>query len=187
MAVRPRPRPGSSTRTTAHANPPAVLGTLSVAPSAISYLDGFFAFPTQVLVKAVAAEGKGLTTAFVEGQPLQAYTSFEDLSHLTPDVQRQILITGGFLNEHASKSDPKAFVYSFDNNAFPNVPLIQPRLGSVEEWNFTNTNNDEHPIHVHVNDFQVTQSYDPGGALKDRARYVGRGQRQRTSTADGRA
>ena len=147
-------------------NPPAVLGTLSVAPSAISYLDGFFAFPTQVLVKAVAAEGKGLTTAFAEGQPLQAYTSFEDLSHLTPDVKRQILITGGFLNEHASKSDPKAFVYSFDNNAFPNVPLIQPRLGSVEEWNFTNTNNDEHPIHVHVNDFQVTKSYDPTAHLR---------------------
>jgi FtsP/CotA-like multicopper oxidase with cupredoxin domain len=151
------------------ANPPAVLGTLSVAPTAISYLDGFFAFPTQVLVKAVAAEGKGLTTAFVERQPLQAYTSFEDLSHLTPNVQRQILISGGFLNEHASKSDPKSFVYSFDNNAFPNVPLIQPRLGSVEEWTFTNTNNDEHPIHVHVNDFQVTKSFDPTAHLRTEA------------------
>jgi FtsP/CotA-like multicopper oxidase with cupredoxin domain len=148
------------------ANPPAVLGTLSVAPSAISYFDGFFVFPTQVLVKAVAAEGKGLTTAFIEGQPLQAYTSFEDLSHLTPNVRRQILISGGFLNEHASKADPKSFVYAFDNNAFPNVPLIQPRLGSIEEWTFTNTNNDEHPIHVHVNDFQVTQSYDPTAHLR---------------------
>jgi hypothetical protein len=103
---------------------------------------------------------------FIKGQPLQAYTSFEDLSHLTPNVRRRILISGGFLNEHASKSDPKAFVYAFDNNAFPNVPLIQPRLGSVEEWTFTNTNNDEHPIHVHVNDFQVTQSYDPAAHLR---------------------
>jgi hypothetical protein len=32
------------------------------------------------------------------------------------------------------------------------VPLIQPRLNSVEEWRFVNHNNDEHPIHVHVND-----------------------------------
>ena len=156
-----RTAPGILYTNDATANPPAVLGTLSVAPSETSYFDGFFVFPTQVLVKAVAAEGKGLTTAFTDGQPLQAYTSFEDLSHLTPNVRRQILISGGFLNEHASKADPKSFVYAFDNNAFPNVPLIQPRLGSVEEWTFTNTNNDEHPIHVHVNDFQVTQSYDP--------------------------
>ncbi|MGA6964287.1 MAG: multicopper oxidase domain-containing protein [Xanthobacteraceae bacterium] len=30
-------------------NPPAVLGSLSVLPSAVSYADGFFVFPTQVL------------------------------------------------------------------------------------------------------------------------------------------
>ena len=66
------------------------------------------------------------------------------------------MISGGFLNDLASKSDPKAFVYAFDGTAFPNVPLIQPRLGSVEEWRFVNNNNDEHPIHIHVNDFQIT-------------------------------
>src|SRR5439155_1304713 len=30
-------------------NPPAVIGSLSVLPSAISYADGFFVFPTQVI------------------------------------------------------------------------------------------------------------------------------------------
>ena len=34
-------------------NPPAMLGTLSVVPSAVSYFDGFFIFPTQVLARAV--------------------------------------------------------------------------------------------------------------------------------------
>src|SRR5262249_41141953 len=53
------------------------------------------------------------------------------------------------------------FVYAFDGMAFPNAPVIQPRLGSVEEWVFVNENNDEHPIHVHVNDFQVTHYFDP--------------------------
>ena len=33
-------------------NPPAVLGSLSVLPSAVSYADGFFVFPTQVLARA---------------------------------------------------------------------------------------------------------------------------------------
>jgi hypothetical protein len=57
-------------------------------------------------------------------------------------------------------------VYAFDGNAFPNVPLIQARLGSVEEWNFVNHNNDAHPIHVHVNDFQVTKYDDPTTGTK---------------------
>ena len=93
---------------------------------------------------------------------------FHDLSKVTADFRRTLLITGGFLNNHASTSDPKAFVYAFDGNAFPNVPLLQPRLGSVEEWSFVNRNNDAHPIHVHVNDFQVTRYFDPTTGLKTR-------------------
>ena len=38
--------------------------------------------------------------------------------------------------------------------------MIQPRLGSVEEWKFINNKNDEHPIHIHANDFQVMHYYD---------------------------
>lgn len=147
------------------ANPPAVLGTLSVAPSAVSYEDGFFLFPTQVLLRAVPQGGRGRATAFVPGQSLGA-GRFEDLSRVTPDLTRHILINGGFLNDLASKADPKAFIYAFDSLAFPNVPLIQPRLGSVEEWVFRNENNDEHPIHIHVNDFQVTGVSDPTVDLK---------------------
>ncbi len=48
----------------------------------------------------------------------------------------------------------------------PNVPVIQSRLNSVEEWTFINNNNDEHPIHVHVNDFQVTEYFDPTVGLR---------------------
>ena len=166
-------------------NPPAMLGSLSVLPSAVSYADGFFVFPTQVLARAVPSEGQGVTTAFVEGQPLDAYTSFVDVSEVTPDVKRELVISGGFLNDLASKSDPKAFVYAFDGTAFPNVPLIQPRLGSVEEWTFINNNNDEHPIHVHVNDFQVTNYFDPTTGLEDGRRHVGRGQRQRAGADHG--
>jgi FtsP/CotA-like multicopper oxidase with cupredoxin domain len=147
-------------------NPPAILGSLSVLPSAVSYADGFFVFPTQVLATATPSEGQGVTTPFAEGQSLDAYTSFVDLANVTPDFKRQILISGGFLNNMASAQDPKAFVYAFDGGAFPNVPLIQPRLNSVEEWKFVNHNNDEHPIHVHVNDFQVIEYFDPTTGLR---------------------
>jgi len=107
-----------------------------------------------------------VTTPFAEGQSLGAYTSFVDLANTTPDFTRRILISGGFLNNMASAIDPKAFVYAFDGGAFPNVPLIQPRLNSVEEWRFINHNNDEHPIHVHVNDFQVIEYFDPTIGLR---------------------
>jgi FtsP/CotA-like multicopper oxidase with cupredoxin domain len=147
-------------------DPPAVLGSLSVLPSAVSYADGFFVFPTQVLARAVAGEGQGETTAFAEGQALGAYSSFADIAAQKPDVSRELLISGGFLNDLASKSDPRTFVYAFDGEGFPNTKLIQPRLGSVEEWTYINHNNDEHPIHIHVNDFQVTHYFDPTTGLE---------------------
>ena len=142
-------------------NSPAVLGTVTVDPAYISYTDGFFTFPTQTLLHATPDSGEGRTTAFEPGQNLNAYTSFVDTSVMTPDVTRELTVTGGFGNEKASNSDPKAFTYEFDDNTFPNIPLIQPRLNSVEEWKITNLNNDEHPMHIHVNDFQVTQIVDP--------------------------
>ncbi len=138
----------------------------SVLPSAISYYDGFFVSPTQVLLKATTDGGKGKTTAFVEGQKLDAYTPFRDISRVKPDFEREIDITGGFLNDLASKSDAKAFIYAFANMAFPNVALIQSAVDSIEEWRFFNYNNDEHPIHIHVNDFQVTHYLDPTTGLE---------------------
>lgn len=148
--------------------PPAVLGSLTVLPSAISYADGFFVFPTQVLARATAVQGSapGVTVPFPRGQRLRGRTPFVDLSRATPDVTRRITIKGGFLNDLASKADPMSYTYAFDAAAFPNMPLVQPRLGSIEEWQFVNHNNDEHPIHVHVNDFQVTEYHDPTTGLR---------------------
>ena len=148
-------------------NPPAILGSLTVLPSAVSYNDGFFVFPTQVLATVMPSGERGVATEFAEGQALNAPdTGFEDLSKVTPDFTRKIDVTGGFLNDLANPDDPKTFVYAFNGAGFPNAPLLQPRLGSVEEWQFYNYNNDEHPIHIHVNDFQVTRFFDPTTGLE---------------------
>jgi FtsP/CotA-like multicopper oxidase with cupredoxin domain len=143
-------------------SPPAQLGTLTIDPSHISYADGFFVFPTQELIRVKPdTSGTGTTVPFEVGQPLDAYTSFVDTSVMAPDVTRNLQVSGGFSNTNASTNDPKAFTYEFDDNTFPYIPLIQPRLDSVEEWIITNFNNDEHPMHIHVNDFQVTEIVDP--------------------------
>ena len=104
---------------------------------------------------------RGQTTAFEPGQNLDAYTSFVDTSVMTPAVKREMTITDTIGGDKASNNDPKAVIYEFDPNGFPNVPLIQPRLNSVEEWTITNFNNDAHPMHIHVNDFQVMEIDDP--------------------------
>ena len=142
-------------------NPPAVVGTVEIDASVLSYFDGFFAYPTQVLARVTPAAGAGTTSPFVAGQELGAHTSFTDLAAREAVVKRNLVVTGGFDNENVSNQDPQAFLYEFDDNTFPNTPLLQPRLGTVEEWSFINYNNDEHPIHIHVNDFQVTSMIDP--------------------------
>ena len=139
-----------------------MLGTLTVDPKYLSFADGFFVFPTQTLIHATPdTSGQGQTTAFEPGQNLDAYTSFVDTSVMTPAVKRALTITDGIGNDKASNNDPKAVIYMFDDNTFPNIPLIQPRLNSVEEWLITNFNNDAHPMHIHVNDFQVMAIDDP--------------------------
>ncbi|MCV7355254.1 multicopper oxidase domain-containing protein [Mycolicibacterium fluoranthenivorans] len=141
---------------------PAVLGTLTVDPKYMSFADGFFVFPTQTLIRATPdTSGPGQTTVFAPGQNLDAYTSFVDTSVMTPAVNRAMTITDTIGGDKASNNDPKAVIYMFEPAGFPNVPLIQPRLNSVEEWKITNFNNDAHPMHIHVNDFQVMAIDDP--------------------------
>ncbi|MCP9272104.1 multicopper oxidase family protein [Mycolicibacterium arenosum] len=143
-------------------NTPAVLGTLTVDPKYMSFADGFFVFPTQTLIRATPdTSGPGRTTAFEPGQNLDAYTSFVDTSVMDPAVTRELTITDTIGGDKASKNDPKAVIYMFEPAGFPNVALIQPRLNSVEEWKINNLNNDAHPMHIHVNDFQVMGIDDP--------------------------
>lgn len=147
--------------------PTGELGTVSVRPEFISYFDGFFIFPTQVLLRASAAKQvwPAQPVTFTPGQELGAHTSFFETAGKPPDVKRSLIINGGFLDEKASLQEPKAFIYAFNSQGFPNTPIMRPRLNTTEEWTFRNYNNDEHPIHIHVNDFQVTKYFDPVAAV----------------------
>lgn len=147
------------------AKSPAVTGMITVDPANISYADGFFIYPTQTLLTMQPAAGVGTTIPFAAGQPTNAYTSFVDLTNVKPDVKRRLNISGGFANNFSNDEDPNTFTYEFDGNQFPNIPLLQPRLNTTEQWTFINRNNDEHPIHIHVNDFQVVDYNDPTNAI----------------------
>ena len=44
-------------------------------------------------------------------------------------------------------------------------PIIAPVLGATQEWTLINKTPDDHPFHIHVNGFQVTQCTDVIGDL----------------------
>ncbi len=132
-------------------------GTATLDPSAISYYDGFNFFPTQELFRLRATSQSVAPVVFAPGETLNAMNGFEDLSQLTPDKNRQIVLNQGTLNP----DDPGDFIFVINGMNFPYAPVVQPRLYSMEEWEYINITQDQHPMHVHVNSFQVTEVLDP--------------------------
>ena len=48
------------------------------------------------------------------------------------------------------------FTALIDGKAFdPSAIGVTPRLGTIEEWTLRNSSSEDHPFHIHVNDFQV--------------------------------
>jgi suppressor of ftsI len=53
-------------------------------------------------------------------------------------------------------SDDKEFIYKINNKTFDANRIDQKiKLGDVEQWKLINYDDDDHPFHIHVNDFQV--------------------------------
>lgn len=139
---------------TANAN--GYLGQITIDPSSVSWYDGFFPWPTQVLATVTTAGAPVVPVTFTPGEStgVSAIYPIDTIDSPLNDT-RTLVIGGGFTNTNVNQQDPNGFMYNFDGTEFPYVPLLQPRLNTVEQWNFTNNNNDQHPIHIHVNDFQV--------------------------------
>lgn len=55
--------------------------------------------------------------------------------------------------------------FEINGQQFPNPPLSQPRLDTVEQWTLINNSTVAHPFHIHVNDFQVMSIFSPTGSL----------------------
>jgi FtsP/CotA-like multicopper oxidase with cupredoxin domain len=56
-------------------------------------------------------------------------------------------------------------------NKFDEGPALSiPKLGTVEQWKISNTTGGgiDHPFHIHLNPFQVTEVFDPNAPLLDK-------------------
>lgn len=51
--------------------------------------------------------------------------------------------------------------FGIDFQLYPNAPIAQPRIGTVEEWTVYNFSPLLHPFHAHVQDAQVMEVYSP--------------------------
>lgn len=78
-----------------------------------------------------------MPTALIEAQPIppQEVVERRTFTFSEHDAQNQF-----FINDK-----------EFD----PDRVDVRPRLGTVEEWTLRNVSTEQHPFHIHVNDFQV--------------------------------
>jgi len=125
------------------------------------YLDGFLFWPPQTLVTlnytgTPVAMAAPVTAGMALTSPNQ---NFRDLSQLPATAiaqHRTVLFEQGFNSEGT-------FVTLVNGGQFPNNPVFNPRLNTVEEWTILNPTTDDHPFHLHTNPFQVIQvTYPPG-------------------------
>jgi hypothetical protein len=130
---------------------------VNVDPSVISYTDGFFTFHQQ-LIRARSRVGHrshhGLhPTASPSAPTLRRHRDEPDVTHARH--RRRV-------RQHPGQSErPEGLHLRVRRHDLPERAPSSPRLNSVEEWRIDNTNNDRHPMHIHVNDFQVMQIVDP--------------------------
>jgi len=106
---------------------------------------------------------KPLATIVVEGEPWQGpdhpgvdrSVPIEDLSGLPVPAERHRTIVFG---ENFDVPEGEFGRFTINGHAWdPNYREWVSTLGTVEEWLITNETDQEHPFHVHVNPFQVTQ------------------------------
>jgi FtsP/CotA-like multicopper oxidase with cupredoxin domain len=107
----------------------------------LAYNQGGDQYPQEVLATVVAT-GPALRPA-----PLPtAYAPPEDLTHAQVDQRRTMVFS----------EDNAANTFFINGKQFdPNRIDVRSRLGTVEEWTVRNVTSEQHPFHIHVNDFQV--------------------------------
>src|SRR5262249_46087999 len=84
---------------------------------------------------------------FVHGSPLSPPNNFFHDLRLVPASQIAAHRTVVF--------GKNGELETINGEPFPNGPLFQPRLNTVEEWTLINPTGEDHPFHLHTNPQQV--------------------------------
>jgi FtsP/CotA-like multicopper oxidase with cupredoxin domain len=105
------------------------------------YLQGGDTYPARPLMK-VAVSGAAVTTPPMPTS-LAAEVTFPD----SEVVQRRTMVF--------TEKDKQNEFFINGKEFDPNRVDAAPKLGTVEEWTLVNSTSEQHPFHIHVNDFLV--------------------------------
>jgi suppressor of ftsI len=124
---------------------------LGMAP----YDDGFNTWPpVPTTLATIVSAGAPVTPMPIPTHLTPPVNDFEPLDQEPVDTHRTAL----FSIQDNPDGPP---VFQINHGAFPDNPVFLPRLNTVEEWELLNDSADDHPFHIHVNDFQVISYTDP--------------------------
>lgn len=134
------------------------------ALTALSYHEGCVVCPVVALAILNVDGDKARTAALPAG-----LLPLKDLSGMSIDHRRTLVFS----------SDDQKGHYKIDGKMFDPMRVDQQvRLGDLEEWTLRNMDDDDHPFHIHINDFQVIsvngQPYEARG-LQDTVVLPGHG------------
>jgi FtsP/CotA-like multicopper oxidase with cupredoxin domain len=99
-------------------------------------------FP-QATLATLVTEGPAVHSAAL---PTSPFAPTDDLSHAAIAARRTLVF---------SENKEGTEFYINGKQFDPNRVTFSPRIDTTEEWTIHNVTKEEHPFHIHVNDFQV--------------------------------
>lgn len=112
----------------------------------LRYDEGFQYLPRQDLAQ-VTVTGAAAPRAAYAGLPRTLDTPSEPIGRRTVSRRRSFTFSFGTGRDFTALINGQQFREGVNN--------VVPFLGTVEEWTLINKSNEDHPFHIHVNDFQV--------------------------------
>jgi FtsP/CotA-like multicopper oxidase with cupredoxin domain len=86
-------------------------------------------------------------------------TAMDELPPLTQGLVEPDNLLDAEIAEHREwtfTENDRNNTFAINGKSFdPNRVDVQPKLGTVEEWTIRNQTSEQHPFHIHVNDFKV--------------------------------
>ena len=94
-----------------------------------------------------------IATIMVQSNPEENVKAIPTSLTLEDDLNLRNITNYRVLN---FTSNDNEFIYKINNKTFDANRIDQKiKLGDVEQWKLINYDNDDHPFHIHVNDFQL--------------------------------
>ncbi len=114
----------------------------------LAYNQGVALFPERTLASLRSGGPARRPPARRQPRPPSRLRGFHRLDHKRIAERRRFSFDEG--------PDGPDFHFRINGEVFdPGRVDVRAKLGTVEEWTLVNTTQDDHPFHIHVNDFQV--------------------------------